>query len=516
MSTNLLPTTDEIEKIISKTLELDVTLKTIGNSIANSLEKPIISAGANCAEAIAAIGNDADLIDGIMSKLSGTMSSVWDTGGALAFSDVISGVASSVDEMKDKINESGTAFIDYAKNIDTASIGTWAQKQATDALNTAENFLNSLVAENSESWLIDSGNMAIDTAASWLQEEASNALAGVKDTLNGVIDNSIGKLLEESTFFGEGEQAIFLQEKAIEGLNAAKDALNGLIDNTIGGLIDEGTNLATNTAKTWLREAAEKALSFAKGVLNSLMDSSVVMWLKETAATVANTVAKGAQSAITGIVTAAQGALNFIMSMNPMTLIVIAIAALVAAFVLLWNKCEGFRNFFMGLWDTLKSVGAWIANTFTGIFNGVANAVSSMVNSVVSKLKSLVNLVIRPINVLISGLNLVPGVNIPKIPLLAEGGFVSTGQMFIAREAGPELVGTIGSRSAVANNDQIVESVSRGVFDAVRAALGGGLGGNTPLEVKLYLDGKQITAAVERVQKERGLTLLSGGLAYVH
>ena len=98
----------------------------------------------------------------------------------------------------------------------------------------------------------------------------------------------------------------------------------------------------------------------------------------------------------------------------------------------------------------------------------------------------------------------------------AEGGFVSTGQMFVAREAGPELVGTIGSRSAVANNNQIVESVSRGVFDAVRAALGGGSGGNNPLEVKLYLDGKQITAAVERVQKERGLTLLSGGLAYVH
>ena len=48
------------------------------------------------------------------------------------------------------------------------------------------------------------------------------------------------------------------------------------------------------------------------------------------------------------------------------------------------------------------------------------------------------------------------------------------GQMFIAREAGPELVGTIGSRNAVVNNDQIVESVSAGVYRAVREAMNGG------------------------------------------
>lgn len=48
----------------------------------------------------------------------------------------------------------------------------------------------------------------------------------------------------------------------------------------------------------------------------------------------------------------------------------------------------------------------------------------------------------------------------------AAGGFPDAGQMFVAREAGPELVGTIGGRTAVANNDQIVASVSQGVADA--------------------------------------------------
>ena len=48
----------------------------------------------------------------------------------------------------------------------------------------------------------------------------------------------------------------------------------------------------------------------------------------------------------------------------------------------------------------------------------------------------------------------------------ASGGQPSQGQMFIAREAGPELVGTLGGKTAVMNNDQIVASVSNGVYQA--------------------------------------------------
>lgn len=48
----------------------------------------------------------------------------------------------------------------------------------------------------------------------------------------------------------------------------------------------------------------------------------------------------------------------------------------------------------------------------------------------------------------------------------AAGGFPNEGQMFVAREAGPELVGTIGGRTAVANNDQIVSAVANGVASA--------------------------------------------------
>lgn len=65
------------------------------------------------------------------------------------------------------------------------------------------------------------------------------------------------------------------------------------------------------------------------------------------------------------------------------------------------------------------------------------------------------------------GFNLMTG-SVPSIRVdwFANGGFPEQGQMFIANEQGPELVGQIGNRTAVANNDQIVTAVSQGVYDA--------------------------------------------------
>lgn len=93
--------------------------------------------------------------------------------------------------------------------------------------------------------------------------------------------------------------------------------------------------------------------------------------------------------------------------------------------------------------------------------------------------------------------------------MFAEGGFPQQGSMFIARESGPELVGTIGGRTAVANNDQIVRAVSEGVYQAVVDAMRDSSGGkDRPVEVRVTLDGKDVTRAVERVQGRRGLELL--------
>lgn len=66
----------------------------------------------------------------------------------------------------------------------------------------------------------------------------------------------------------------------------------------------------------------------------------------------------------------------------------------------------------------------------------------------------------------------------------AVGGLPNMGQMFVAREAGPELVGTLGGHTAVMNNDQIVQSVSDGVYRAVKAAMGNGQPVNVTFKVE--------------------------------
>lgn len=95
-----------------------------------------------------------------------------------------------------------------------------------------------------------------------------------------------------------------------------------------------------------------------------------------------------------------------------------------------------------------------------------------------------------------------------RITGYATGGFPEVGQLFIAREAGAEMVGSIGGRTAVANNDQIVQGIYEGVLAAMQASNGNG--GN--FDVKVYLDGKQITSAVEKRQRERGATIYPGGV----
>ncbi len=77
---------------------------------------------------------------------------------------------------------------------------------------------------------------------------------------------------------------------------------------------------------------------------------------------------------------------------------------------------------------------------------------------------------------------------------LAGGGFLVPGQPFIAREAGPELVGTINGRSAVVNNDQIVEAVSQGTYEAFTAALFN-KNSKTATKVSVFLDGKLIATS---------------------
>lgn len=99
----------------------------------------------------------------------------------------------------------------------------------------------------------------------------------------------------------------------------------------------------------------------------------------------------------------------------------------------------------------------------------------------------------------------------------ATGGFPSTGQLFVAREAGPEMVGSIGRKTAVVNNDQIVAGIASGVASANTESNALLREQNSLLRAMLekesgvYLDGKRLTNSVEKYQSQRGRQIVVGG-----
>lgn len=85
----------------------------------------------------------------------------------------------------------------------------------------------------------------------------------------------------------------------------------------------------------------------------------------------------------------------------------------------------------------------------------------------------------------------------------ASGGFPDMGEVFVAREAGPEMIGTIGGRTAVANNDDIVAGISNGVYDAVSSAMGNQ--SERPVQVRVYLDSREIRVGQNRLVRAMGV-----------
>ena len=139
-----------------------------------------------------------------------------------------------------------------------------------------------------------------------------------------------------------------------------------------------------------------------------------------------------------------------------------------------WKRAlSGLINIFVGFANILISVAEGIINSIINLINlfigFIWGAIKGLINGILSAVKWVANLIGFDININLVTLDLrIPTLTIPRIPAvkLASGGIPDYGQIFIAREAGPELVGSFGNHTGVMNNDQIVNSVSQGVYEA--------------------------------------------------
>ncbi|MGN0535742.1 MAG: hypothetical protein ACI4IR_07065 [Eubacterium sp.] len=141
-----------------------------------------------------------------------------------------------------------------------------------------------------------------------------------------------------------------------------------------------------------------------------------------------------------------------------------------------------------------------IVGKVKSMMNGISSVIETGINWIVNKLNSISFDIDLPESLMkvmgLSGSRVHIGFDLSpvSIPRFYNGGFPEKGELFIANDPAPELVGTIGHRSAVANNDQIVEAVSAGVYNAVMDANRdtGGQGGNIQISIVVPLDGEPI------------------------
>lgn len=232
-------------------------------------------------------------------------------------------------------------------------------------------------------------SVLVENLADSIRTALKNLIPVVKDTISGLVETAgqiLNELLGEDKFHFDGDAFV----AGLEG------AFSKIID-IFTWIIDNKELVVGSVTAMIAAFAVEKIADFANGLQTVL---GVVNLVKaavtsETAALIAKTVATKAAAA-------AQWLLNAAMSANTIGLVIAAIAALVAAFVILWNKSEAFRNFMIGLWegiknvtktvvdaiskwfttawDTIKNVWAKAQPYFVQIWNGIKTAFSAVVS----------------------------------------------------------------------------------------------------------------------------------------
>jgi TP901 family phage tail tape measure protein len=311
--------------------------------------------------------------------------------------------------------------------------------------------------------------------------EVGDLLKGMSNS-KGIINES-----EKSTRdFAESWQMFYnkvlvkLEPLASAFFSGLSTAMGWIADNaipiiqTLATWIGDNLGTAIQNVTEWVKDNSTwlTALAAAMGVL-LIPVAAYATWLGIV------TVATGLWTAVTNVATVAIRLFNLAMEANPFILVATLIAALVTAFVVLWNKSAAFRQFFIDMWNGIKDVVGtvvqWVIDrwngvisffttlrdTIGGIFNTVGDGIKQGFKNAINFVIDIINKAIGFINTIIHGINWVsdwvgipPIPDIPKVPRLHTGGIVPGqpgSEVMILARAGEKVStrGTSGSDGAV-------------------------------------------------------------------
>jgi phage-related protein len=288
--------------------------------------------------------------------------------------------------------------------------------------------------------------MEIATAKHIDVTAAANALAKAHDGNMGALKR-LGVSLDETTVknkdFGAAVVELGNQFKGSLATNA--DTASGKMEIMQNSLEEAKKSIGYSLlpALTSLTSVFQKIAPFIQEHADLLGKAVLVVGALTGAVMLAGAAVK-AYETITKAMAIAQTLLNAVMSANPIGLVVIAIAALTAALILAYQHSETFRKIITGAFDAVKDAAEIVAKAVSFAFNAAIGGIKMEINAVIA----MANLAIRALNSInISIPSWIPGlggksfgIDLPTIPMLADGGIVTKPTLAMIGEAGAEAV----------------------------------------------------------------------------
>lgn len=402
-------TREELDKMNKELDEQKQAAKELGGGVLKNVATGVVGIGAACIGAFAAINSIVEETKELRTQMGMLEATFTQAGHSVEASKKTYGDLFSVLGDSGKATEASMHLAQMAKsekeladisNILTGVYATFGDSLPVEALAEAMNHTAKLGSvQGNLADALEWAGVNVDT----FNEELANLnteeerAAHINSTLNGL--------------YGETAEKYKEVNKDVIAANKAQNEYN----QTMAELGEKAQPIITDfklvmvEALGWILDNKDMVIAGVAGI-----GAAFVAW-KVTTIVQGAVGAVKALSAATKGQTIAQTALNLVMKANPIGIIITAVAGLTAAFIVLWNKCEGFRNF------------------WKGFVNGLIGGVNALIKGI-NKLK-------------IDIPDWVPewggkslGFNIPLIPKLAKGGVVDRATLAMIGEAGKEVV----------------------------------------------------------------------------
>ena len=344
-------------------------------------QKYDISSFADITQAIHAIQTQMDITGTTAKEASTTISGSWGSLKA-AFENTLVGLTTG-GEMFD---QSLDALVDSAKTF-----GQNVIPAITGALSGVGSLIESLAP------------VIVAELPSMVSDILPHLVSAAKSLVTGLISQlpALGKaVLDAIPSIFDGMTDV-IGESSVGKLKGSFEGLKNTITDTFSNIGPMLKDFCEGGISTFC-DALSTAMDLASGAISVIEALSPVIGAVAGAiitykgAVLLWNAAETAKNVVMGISTAAQWALNVAMTANPIGIVIVAIGALVGAFIVLWNKSEGFRNFWINLWEKVKAIvtSAWegIKAGFEKIKNGISavkEKVSTMWNGVKEKTSEL-------------------------------------------------------------------------------------------------------------------------------